>query len=179
MKRTITEDVDRLKDLMQINEGIGTFANGAMSLAKRLFDIKNPEEKKAEVLQYITSGKNPHMLKAYNMYKDESPAKGEMFAQFYVDNPGYSPKWDGTKFQPMGNQMPLGEDEDKISETDATATPHPNVSRAMEEARAIVAEAKSKAPMKEPAAQLAFMESYLTAKIGKLIMELNRATRRV
>jgi hypothetical protein len=174
MNRTLTENVDRLKDLMQINESIGSFANNAMSLAKKLLDIKNPEEKKTEVLHYIESGKNPHMLRAYRMYKAESPIKGEMYIQFYVEHPnGFTPKWDGTKFVPMGTPQPMGEG---INEEDIRTTFGKNwdeilkqSSSAREKAVAIVEQAESQTPAKDPEMKLAFLKGYLTSVIAELI----------
>ena len=107
---TLNEQVDRLRSLMQIkpiNEGstdqlqgemTESLGSNMMGLAKRLLNIRTPDEKKAEVLRYIESGENPNVTKAYNQFKQTNPMKAQKYIEFYMTYPSGYPKWDGTKF---------------------------------------------------------------------------------
>lgn len=107
----LAEQLDRIKTLMA--EG---FMGGATDFARKLFNIRDMDQKKAAVLQYIKSGKNPNMLAAYSQFERENPAKADKYLEFYVKNPDDFPKWTGTEFVPTGETQWMGENAPMMEE---------------------------------------------------------------
>lgn len=107
----LVEQLDRIKTLMA-----ESFMGGATEFARKLFNVRDLEQKKAEVLQYIKSGKNQNMLAAYSQFERENPAKADKYLEFYAKNPDDFPKWNGTEFVPTGDIQWMGENAPMMEE---------------------------------------------------------------